>query len=642
MEKTVKVFLSKLDSTVEVRRFPMSVSASHSQYQMSGQFGVLLARIASTFPSLRDKAFDLTWKDVEGDLILMSSDEELSEALAASNNPILRVYINEAATQSVMSDPRVLPTAPPQPCYDYGSGQHGAPYPPAPALTPGGYPPVYPPQPGMVMGSNQPRINALSPMPSGSFPVQDDSNRPAHCDKKAWKTALRAQVPAPQRRWAKSYIRQWRRAHVGNATTSTSSDCERAQKLTREEAGVPQTYEQWLDKILPKMHKCFAKEGRDCSGDGMKGFKDIKTTVPAEFQNWCQWYLKRHFGSKHRPELKAEEKDKRCAGNKDWKSIKREMKKSVPREYRVWSRIFIKQWEEDHLYSKGNISTSSSSSGTETDSDPETGVREATLAEIIIPADYPRWLRKFLNWKFSSMGVTFRVPDQNVVDGSWEQFKDSVPKEYRKWARSYINHRLNRTKKTCKKNQGAAQSRACYNKWLLAFQKRWVEEVGGNPGRAPMKEVTVDPEAASSRLRNQAFDMDRLREVIDSSDSEEENEGTLQKQKIPPEFREWARNALDQWDGMTLPPSDTQRLPYSETSQQPAQDDIPPRVMNWMIKIMTKNQMKKMKAQMRAERKEIKMQRREEKAEKRAAKAGFKAARRSLKVARQAIKFRYV
>ena len=62
MEVTLKVVLRKLDSSEEIRRIPMSVVNKGTHPGMSGQFGLLLARIASTFPSLKDKTFDLTWK----------------------------------------------------------------------------------------------------------------------------------------------------------------------------------------------------------------------------------------------------------------------------------------------------------------------------------------------------------------------------------------------------------------------------------------------------------------------------------------------------------------------------------------------------------------------------------------------------
>lgn len=647
MDKTVKVFLTKLDSTVEVRRFAMNVGGS-SLYTTNGQFGLLLARIGSTFPSLMNKTFALTWKDAEGDLILMSSDEELSEAFAASNTSILKVYIDESTAmqsesgQYIGTNPRVLPTAPPQPYSDHvPAGQFmypGAPYPPpAPILTPLSYPTLPPPQTGVVHGNHSNSSMMSAPgqvMPPGPSPPQEEPSEPGHCEKKDWRKALRVQVPAPHRQWAKTYIRQWRRANVGDATTSTSSDCETGPKLTREEAGVTYAYEQWLDMTLAKMHLSWSKEGKGFSEEIPK---ELQTSVPTEFQNWCHWYLKRHFGPKRRPELKAESKHKPCGGNKDWRTIKREMKKSVPRHYRIWTRTFIQQWQDDHLFSKDIFTTSSSSSGTESESDSEKTSREANHEEIIIPADYPRWLSKFLTWKYTSIGVALRVMDQNMDEGKGDQFNHTVPKEYRQWVKSLINRRLNKAKRQSKTNhQEPAQSTDCYQKWLLAFQKRWVEKMGRPQAGASISEVSIHPEAVNWRSHYQAFDMSQIRDVIDSSDSDEENEGSgPQNQRVPREFRRWARDALSQWDGITLPQSTFQQ-------NVPDEDNIPPRVMNWMMKVMTKIQKRKMKLQMKAEKHEIKMQRREAKAERKAAKAGFRAAKMSLKIARRAIKYRYV
>ncbi|KAK3778060.1 hypothetical protein RRG08_044676 [Elysia crispata] len=657
MELTVKVFLHKLDSSVEVRRFPMNLG--RSPHKMSGQFGLLVARIASAYPSLKGKAFNLTWKDPEGDLVLMSSDEELSEAFAASNSSILKVQITETATtmQNAGAYPRVLPTAPPQPYYEHepieGPGQNGAPahpfYPSAPEMHGNYHFMAPPPHAGIMNNGPHPMMGAAGHMAAGPCLVKDDSSQLAMNEKKAWRTALRDQVPAPHRRWAKGYIRQWRSANVENATTSTSSDGEKGRRMTREEAGVPETYVQWLDKILPKMHKYWAKECKDYPENISKEIKEIKCTVPEEFQNWCQWYLKRHFKPRSTSELKSEGQDKLCAGKgqkRDWKAIRKEMKKSVPRAHRLWTKIFIKQWQEDHL---GGQCNTTSSSGT--DSGAEAAGREAIYDEIIIPADYPRWLRKFLNWKYSNIGVTLSVPDQEVVGGGMDQFKDTVPQEYRKWARSYVNHRLQKGKKSCKRNQEIAGPSNQYHKWLFAFQKRWLEQVQGYQDSASMgvnsaaaaqnKCAQFETNATGSRTQDQIFNMDRLREVINTSDSEEENEGPSQNQKIPHEFRQWARDALNQWDGMTLclPPAEHKT---SQQSSKTDQDDIPPRMLNWMIKMMTRIQMRKMKMQMRAEKQERKMQRKEAKAEKKAAREGFKMAKRSLKVARQAIKFRYV
>ena len=49
--------------------------------------------------------------------------------------------------------------------------------------------------------------------------------------------------------------------------------------MTREEAGVPETYVQWLDKILAKMHKYWAKDCKDYPENISKEIKEIKIKV---------------------------------------------------------------------------------------------------------------------------------------------------------------------------------------------------------------------------------------------------------------------------------------------------------------------------------------------------------------------------
>ncbi|RUS77455.1 hypothetical protein EGW08_014761 [Elysia chlorotica] len=413
---------------------------------------------------------------------------------------------------------------------------------------------------------------------------------------------------------------------------------------SREEAGVPDTYVKWLDTILPKMHMHWAKECKENPENIFKSkeLKEIQANVSEEFQSWCQWYLKRHFRPKNTPKLKCEGKHRSCAGNEqkeDLTAIRKEMKekeKSVPHTYRLWTKAFIKQWQEDHL---GDQYNTTSSSGTE--SEAEDGAREAIPDEIIIPLGYSRWLRKFLNAMFSKKGVSLTVPDQRVVGGGLHQFNDSVPEEYRKWARLYIKHILIRYKKfkaekvAKTRNQEAARPNDCYHKWLFAFQKQWLEQ-------AAYPSVLAENSGPEGErvCQFEATGMDQWHDVIGSSDSEEEHEGSSQTNEIPHEFRHWAQHVLKQWDGKTLnlPPAENKDDHRNNSSDQ----DIPPRLLNWMTKVMTRIQKKKIKAQRKVEKQEMKMERKEAKAERKAAREGFKAAKRSMKVARKALKFRYI
>lgn len=87
---TVKVYLEGPDP--EIRRFVADINPYNA-------FKGLKERIKQAFPSLSDTDFTLSWKDADGDNIIMSSDPELSEALANAQNNILKVYIKKQEQQ---------------------------------------------------------------------------------------------------------------------------------------------------------------------------------------------------------------------------------------------------------------------------------------------------------------------------------------------------------------------------------------------------------------------------------------------------------------------------------------------------------------------------------------------------------------
>ncbi|CAN8018767.1 unnamed protein product [Ixodes persulcatus] len=76
---TVKVYL---DGS-EIRRFVMSDVKDFKAFK---------ATIGQLFPSLAGKDFTLSWRDVDGDPIVMSSDLELSQATLNMEDGLLRVY----------------------------------------------------------------------------------------------------------------------------------------------------------------------------------------------------------------------------------------------------------------------------------------------------------------------------------------------------------------------------------------------------------------------------------------------------------------------------------------------------------------------------------------------------------------------
>ena len=80
-------------------------------------------------------------------------------------------------------------------------------------------------------------------------------------------------VPTMHRRWAKDHIRQWRQKHLANGTTTGSSDGEKVQKVTPEEAEVPPAYVKYLDIQVFRLHKVWAQEK---PGKVEAGFEEVK------------------------------------------------------------------------------------------------------------------------------------------------------------------------------------------------------------------------------------------------------------------------------------------------------------------------------------------------------------------------------
>uniref|UniRef100_A0A1B6CN97 ZZ-type domain-containing protein n=1 Tax=Clastoptera arizonana TaxID=38151 RepID=A0A1B6CN97_9HEMI len=77
----------KLDGEAdEVRRFGIEGGAATNFLYLKG-------KIEAVFPSLRNKDFQITWKDNDGDLVLINSDEELMLALTENSQPLHRLFI---------------------------------------------------------------------------------------------------------------------------------------------------------------------------------------------------------------------------------------------------------------------------------------------------------------------------------------------------------------------------------------------------------------------------------------------------------------------------------------------------------------------------------------------------------------------
>ncbi|KAK3603905.1 hypothetical protein CHS0354_042916 [Potamilus streckersoni] len=92
MSLIVNVFLQKSRSVdEEIRRFsgPADVSIT---------CGYLYRRISDILPSLRHGRFSLYWKNSDRDLVALSTNEELFDALGFVKDGVLKIYVREKAS----------------------------------------------------------------------------------------------------------------------------------------------------------------------------------------------------------------------------------------------------------------------------------------------------------------------------------------------------------------------------------------------------------------------------------------------------------------------------------------------------------------------------------------------------------------
>jgi len=86
---SVKAYLNSTSQSSEIRRFELDSDVSTS-------FEYLRSKIASIFPSLALQGFKIFWKDEESDMIAVSSDEELVQALLHGRiNGMVRLFVEK-------------------------------------------------------------------------------------------------------------------------------------------------------------------------------------------------------------------------------------------------------------------------------------------------------------------------------------------------------------------------------------------------------------------------------------------------------------------------------------------------------------------------------------------------------------------
>ncbi|KAL4631154.1 sequestosome-1 isoform X1 [Arapaima gigas] len=130
MSMTVKAYLlGKEETHKEIRRFAVD-------QDVSTNFEYLSRKVADVFDSLRSSAFQMYYKDEDGDMIAFSSDDELMMGLSCMKDDTFRLFIRERKEQK----------------RDFFHGPQGpAPF-PFPAMPPG--PPHMPPPPHNMVHPN--------------------------------------------------------------------------------------------------------------------------------------------------------------------------------------------------------------------------------------------------------------------------------------------------------------------------------------------------------------------------------------------------------------------------------------------------------------------------------------------------------
>jgi len=90
MSLTVKAYLTRAGQRgdPEIRRFGVDTD-------VCSNYNYFVSKLTAIFPGLSGKTYSLGWRDSENDLVLFSSDEELTEALGYVNDGIFKVYITE-------------------------------------------------------------------------------------------------------------------------------------------------------------------------------------------------------------------------------------------------------------------------------------------------------------------------------------------------------------------------------------------------------------------------------------------------------------------------------------------------------------------------------------------------------------------
>ncbi|BFZ24137.1 hypothetical protein BsWGS_27175 [Bradybaena similaris] len=443
----MKVYLKSGDTAVEVHRIPFFWTSPESN---TGIFNETVAKVRSAFPALTDKIFDLMWKDAEGDLIKISSDEEMMDAISQSQNAPLKVKISVDGMKVIGPSGHYF--GPMGPCgQSFGPMGHGGNF-PGPFGLQGpnfghreGYGHRFGPHgfPGLRGGHHFGQFMGMDgPFESHHF-SEDESPCSSAChEEKHEESNLKANlrqdaVPEVEKCQARIGIHNRRFITLKNAT-STSSDSEQ-KPPTMEADSVPEAkldvdvsidiekYSEEREKLkdaVPGVQIRWARVGIH------KGrYINLKNSTSASSDSEQEPST---IEAARMPEAKL---DVDVSNNTEKDSEEREnLKAFVPAEHRVWAEKFIHDWRQEHNILEpgaGNVEVLLENEAAE----KETGQRSCTTSEY-----YTKWMRKFLaRWHLPRGQI-----DRQKVDaaaGEKGEFKYYVSKNFREWVKCFMDQK---------------------------------------------------------------------------------------------------------------------------------------------------------------------------------------------------------
>jgi len=223
-----------------------------------------------------------------------------------------------------------------------------------------------------------------------------------------------------------------------------------------------------------------------------------------------------------------------------------------------------------------------------------------------VPEEYGQWLLKCLARWHMWRGLV-DCSEVGTPQGEMGRFKDTVPNEFRVWAKCYLCKQFGQ-------KQESQGDQAQYQKWLQMFKQKWVKsqqevtaqgedrlDMSSSEGEGASNSDSADTDMEVDTLfKSMKLDAGKgARNGSDDSDSESESRLSAIRQSYPG-FPKLARSVLSSWDGES-----------SEEKQTDGDTELPAHVYRWLSSVMIRMHVRKMVRVYKSARKESKLARRE-------------------------------